>query len=361
MNSNYYAVIMAGGKGERFWPLSRSHRPKQLLTLAGDRSLLAQSVERLKGLIADDHIYIITNADILEAVYQEVPHLPRENIIGEPVGRDTAAAIALGATIIQKRDNNAVFAVLTADHVIKDLDIFRNTIKDALDLAAKSDVLVTIGIQPTFPSTGMGYIESGNVHQQAARGTTFLKAVRFVEKPNQETAKSYIAQGNFYWNSGMFIWSARSIQKALNQCCSNLMQAMQVLTPAIGTARFAETLKKVYEPLTKISIDYAVMEKANNVIMAKGVFSWDDVGSWPALDNHFPADPAGNRVIGEAELLDSSDNIVVSQPRFTAMIGVSNLVVVQTEDVTLICPKDRAQDIKQLLQAVRKREKTELL
>jgi mannose-1-phosphate guanylyltransferase len=349
-----YAVIMAGGKGERFWPLSTSKHPKQLLALVGDKPLIAQAVDRLEGLVPPENVFVVTNADLVDATRTAAPLLPPENIVGEPVGRDTAAAVACGGALVRARDDNGVFAVLTADQVMGDLDIFFATIKGGMDLAEQNDILVTIGIQPTYPSTGFGYIESGDAFE-CVDDVEFRKASRFVEKPDEVTASGYVSSGKFFWNSGMFIWSVPALEKAFATHCPEMQRLMESLTDYAREDRIVEGMDAAYPSLEKISIDYALMEKADNIIMACGTFAWDDVGSWPALESHFPKDEGGNTRIGQVETLDAADNIVLSKDRLTAVIGVEGLVVVQAQGVTLICPKDRAQDIKQLVVALREK------
>ncbi len=355
-----YAVILAGGRGERFWPLSRTQRPKQLLSLVGDATLLAQAVDRLEGLIPPERVYVITNQDLVEASQAAAPQLPLENIIGEPVGRDTAAAAALGAALVKAKDPDASFCILTADHVIGDLDIYRNTLKQSLLLAQQRDVLITIGIQPTEPSTGYGYIEAADVDAEI-EAVTFLKAIRFVEKPDAETAQTYLESGRFCWNSGMFIWSVRAIENALERHRLPLKSLIDDLTPVAHTEAFSDALRDAYADLEKISIDYALMEKADNILMVRGTFAWDDVGAWPALDNHFDADAEGNVSIGDSETVDANQNIVYSKGRLTALIGVSDLIVVQADDATLICPRDRAQDVKKLVEKLKQADKKQWL
>lgn len=348
-----YAVILAGGRGERFWPLSTTRRPKQLLSLVGDEPLMAQAVSRLEGLIPPERIFVITNEDLVEATRDSIPVVPSKQIIGEPMGRDTAPAVALGALLVKAEDPGAAFCVLTADHVIGDLDVFRKTLREGMKLARSRDVLITIGIEPQGPSTGYGYIEAGEPDRQAA-GVEFFRAKRFVEKPDLETAEEYVRSGRYFWNSGMFIWSVSALEKGLKAHRPPLAEMMDRLAGKVGRGDFLQSVQAEYENLEKISIDYALMEKADNIVMAKGVFAWDDVGSWPALENHFTPDQAGNVVIGETEGLDAGSNIVYSKDRLTALLGVENLVVVQAEGVTLVCAKDRAQDIKKLVEQVRK-------
>ena len=355
-NDKYFAVILAGGRGERFWPLSTAARPKQLLSLVGDTPLIKQAVDRLSGLIPPDHIYVITNQDLVEATRSVVPALSVDNIVGEPVGRDTAAAVALGAALLKSRRPDAVFCVLTADHVIDRLDSFRETLSSGLDYAAKENVLITIGIPPAGPNTGYGYIKAGDIVEPSTGLTTnieFRRSLRFVEKPNVEKAREYVSAGNFYWNSGMFIWSVKSLQEALGTHRPALNGLIDRLAGAVGSADFSSVMAHEYENLEKISIDYALMEKARNVVMAKGEFRWDDVGSWSALEDHLPKDASGNVVVGSCEQVQSNGNVVVSKDRLTALVGVHDLVVVQGDGVTLVCPKDRAQDVKKLVEKLR--------
>lgn len=357
MNANAYAVILAGGRGERFWPMSTHRRPKQLLALVGKRALLADAVFRMRPIIPEKRILVITSADLQDAVCRLLPGLPKENVIGEPCGRDTAAAITLAAALIKARNPQAVFCVLTADHVISDAVVFRRTLQEALARAAAADVLVTVGLKPLFPSTGFGYIEAGAPAGRLAGAahTTFYRVKRFVEKPNADIAARYVKTGRFYWNSGMFVWSLSTWERALRRHCPPLACLMDTLTPLAGRPGFNAQLKRAYAGLKKISVDYAVMEHADNIIMAEGVFPWDDVGSWSALEQHFPKDGQGNVVVGNAELLESSGNIVVADKGLVALVGVDNMVVVKAGDVTLVCRKDRSQDVKRVVENLRRR------
>ncbi len=350
---SYYAVILAGGKGERFWPLSTSRKPKQLLSLVGERPLLAQAVERLAGLVPPENVFVITNRDLVEGCCEAAPELPRENVIGEPIGRDTAAAVALGAALVKARDPDGSFCVLTADHVIGDVTVFQATLKAALDLASREDVLITIGIPPTEPSTGYGYIEA-ELEVAKDKGVRFLKAKRFVEKPDLERARTYVASDRFFWNSGMFIWSVKSLEKQLAVHTPHLVHLIDRMAKVAGTPAFGAELEKAYSTLAKISIDYALMEKAPNIVMARGAFSWDDVGSWTALENHFKKDTEANVIEGQVRIHESKANIVYSRNHMTALVGVDNVIVVQAEGVTLVCAKDKAQDIKKLVEQLRR-------
>ena len=352
MGTDAYAVIMAGGKGERFWPLSTSKCPKQALSLVGKKPLMQVAVERLEGLIPAERVLVITNADIVEAMRNAAPALPCENVIGEPFGRDTAAAVALASAVVRERDENGVFCILTADHIIRETNLFQTTLKESIAVAEKGENLVTIGIQPTGPSTAFGYIETGEKSDHEGR-IEFMQAKRFVEKPDKKTAGEYVDSGRFFWNSGMFVWRVDTIQKALGKYRPELLAMAEIIQRHVDTDGFMEQLAGEYEKLEKISIDYAVMEKADNIIMAKGVFDWGDIGSWDALDNYFDKDAEGNTTVGSAEYFDSTGNIVVSNERTTALVGVENLIVVQAEGATLVCARDRAQDVKKMVKQLK--------
>jgi mannose-1-phosphate guanylyltransferase len=349
-----YAVILAGGRGERFWPLSTARRPKQFLSLVGGKPMLVQALDRIRPLIPASHTFIITRRDLVGATAALAPRLKRSQIIGEPAGRDTGAAIAVGAALVKQRDPRGVFCVLTADHVMGDLAVFRRTLDVGLALAAERNALITIGIPPTHPSTGYGYIEAGAASVRR-RGIEFRQARRFVEKPDRLTARKYLASGKYFWNSGMFIWSVPAIEAAFKKHRRPLYNLIQSLADA-GPATLPRRMARAYRSLEKISIDYAVMEKADNILVARGRFAWDDVGAWTALGGHFTQDGHGNAVAGEVAALASSGNIAVSDRRhLTALIGVRDLVVVQAHRVTLVCHKDHAQDVKKMVELLRAR------
>lgn len=354
MNEHAYAVILAGGAGERFWPLSTKAEPKQFISIFGGKPLLRLAVERLRGLIEPRRILIITADRLLEATRECAPEIPPENIIGEPCGRDTAAACALAGGLVRRRDPQGVFCILTADHLMQDVEGFRRTLSDAIETAAAQAVLITIGISPTEPATGYGYIEAGEP-VPTDHETPFFKALRFVEKPDEATAQRYLSQGNYYWNGGMFIWNVQAFETALKRHYPPLGPLFDEIADAPDGDAVDALLRALYPGLSKISIDYALMEKADNIVMAQGDFGWDDVGTWPAMASHFRQDADGNIEIGACEMIDSTDNIVVSEPRLTALIGVTNLIVVQSENATLICPRERAQEVKALVARIARR------
>jgi len=347
-NQHFYAVILAGGRGERFWPLSRNDRPKQFIALFGGRPLLTLAVERLDGLIPPERVIIITSRDLVDATRECAGNIPAHNIIGEPMGRDTAAAVALACGLVRQRDPNGVVCILTADQLMTDVNTFRRTLDDSLRVASREDVIVTIGITPTYPATGFGYIRAGAL-RDTSTATRFFTADAFVEKPEEPTAARYVAEGVYYWNAGMFIWRTRTMQNAL----ATYTPVLAELADAVAECDDVDsTLNAIYPTLAKISIDYAVMEHAKNIVVAEGNFGWDDVGTWSALAGHFAPDIEGNIAIGGTETLDARNNIIVSENHLTAVIGVDNLVVVQAPGVTLVCPKSRAQEVRALVRRV---------
>ena len=362
--NNRYVVIMAGGRGERFWPVSRQATPKQLIKLLGARSLLQQAVDRVLPVVEADHIFIITNRQQADAVRSQLPELPVDNIIAEPVGRDTCAAVTLGAALVAARNPQGVMAVLSADHLIPTVELFRQTLLDAWSAAEESEALITLGIQPTEPSTGFGYIRLGEAFPPEAcspsaalkKSTPFFKALAFVEKPNLETAEKYLASGDYRWNAGMFLWSCETLFKNLRQHQPLMADAFLRWKAAASasTEHLRQTLEEDYPGITKISIDFALMEKAHNILVADTSFEWDDLGSWPALMRHLQHDGSGNCSNTPFICLDSNENLVFDVRQKlsrtpTALLGVQKSLVVFTDDVTLIAHQSQSQRIKELL------------
>jgi mannose-1-phosphate guanylyltransferase len=339
---------MAGGAGKRLWPLSRLSRPKQLLPLLGGKSLLEIAVNRLAPIFGAENVLVITNAEYAEQVAESVPALRPENVIGEPEGRDTANAIALAAELLAARDPDATMAVFTADHVIRPQDRFVAAVERAIAAAeANPDALVTFGVRPTWPHTGLGYIHC----PQGEGDARPVKA--FKEKPDHTTARQYVDSGQYYWNSGMFVWSLNAIRASLREF---LTDSMTKLGPIRGAAEagqdFIALLAEVYPTLEKISIDYAVMEKAPTVLMVELDAEWVDVGNWPALDRVTEQDDAGNVVLAEKSVvLDSGRNVIVCEDpsHLMAVVGIDDAVVVHAPDATLVCNKSDSQRLKELV------------
>jgi mannose-1-phosphate guanylyltransferase len=351
MPSPLYVLILAGGSGERFWPLSRRARPKQLLSLFSPETLLEATLRRLDGLVPVDHILILTNAEQIEGVRAAAKALPPENIVAEPAKRDTAAAIALGVGWVAARQPHATMAVLPADHVIQDVAGFQRTLTTAAALAGRTGELVTIGIKPTWPCPGFGYIELGtslSLHD-ASSGPPAFNVLRFREKPGIELAEQFVAQGNFRWNAGMFIWTIPAILNAFERYASPLAE----FVGRVRTGDFQALLRDVFPTLPKISIDYAVMEKAGRVIVVESAFDWDDVGSWTAVAKYLNDGASDNRANTAICTLEAGNNIVYSnRKKFVALMGVHDLIVVETADALLVCHRHDAEKIKQLVALV---------
>lgn len=352
MNPHAYAVIMAGGSGERFWPLSTGARPKQFVSIFGGKPLIRHAVDRLEGLVPPERILIVTSAALADASRKACDNLPPENVVGEPCRRDTAAACALSCGLVAARDPEGVAAILTADQIMADAPAFRLILADSFTAAATSGAIVTIGVVPDHPATGFGYIEGGDV-VDFGTDTEFRRARRFVEKPDAETAARYLAAGNFRWNAGMFIWHVRTMREAIARHAPGLLPVVEAPAAAADSAALDARLAELYPPLPKISVDYAIMEKCDDIVMAGGAFGWDDVGSWPSIDKHFPHDASGNLALGKVETRDAARNIVVADgDRLVALLGCDDLIVVQTGKATLVCPKARAQELKQLVRQI---------
>ena len=352
-----FIIILAGGRGERFWPLSRQRRPKQLLNLLGGRSLLQQAVDHVLPLAPLQNVLVITNAAQRRAVRQQLPHLPRENVIGEPCGRDTCAAVTLGAALAGQRSPCAVMAVLPADQVIAEPQKLQQVLADAFDLATRQRVIVTIGIKPTEPATGYGYIQVGEP-LPAPPGrkpyrTAFFQAGRFVEKPPRQKAEEYVKSGAWRWNAGMFVWSLATITEGLARHVPELAGACARWLKETGAAGLRKRLAADYPNLTKTSIDFALLERAQNIVVADGAFAWDDLGSWTALARHLPPDVSGNCAVGALAQVDARRNIVfdarTKRRHLIALVGLRDTIVVQTDDATLVARKDQAQKVKQLV------------
>lgn len=340
-----FPCIMAGGSGERFWPLSRATTPKHLLKLFSDRTLLEETADRLTQLAPVSQIFVLTNAAQLSATRQALPFIPPEQIVAEPAKRDTAPAAALATALAYRHDPRAIVALLPADHVIGKTDVFCRNLRDAARAAAASEALVTLSIHPTWPCTAFGYLELGEDLAPGAEGTPLRKVRRFVEKPDEATASSYIESGHYAWNAGMFLWRADAFLAEAERSQPELATFIRDF-PA---GDFGAYLAERFPTLPKISVDYAIMEKARHVISARAEFPWDDVGSWTAVRDHIPADKAGNCVRGTVFALDAENNIVFSRDRPIALCGVKDLVVVDAGDALLICHKDQDQNVKKLL------------
>jgi len=349
MASSIYALILAGGSGERFWPLSRKSRPKQLLKLVSERALLEDTVSRLEGWIPPERILILTNVEQEKSVRELLKDFPKENIVAEPAKRDTAAAIALGVGWIALRDHFATMVVLPADHVIGNRKAFRETMELAAKAAQETGSLVTIGIKPTWACPGFGYIEQGAPVRlpNSQASPAINQVVRFREKPNVDLAESFLRKGNFRWNAGMFVWSVPSVLSEFNR---HAPQLGDFISQVRDLKQFDKILSTRFSNLPRVSFDYAIMEKADRVLVVEASFDWDDVGSWSAVAKYFAADEHANATSGAVTAVDSTNNIVFDQTGTTiALLGVHNLIVVRTGDALLVCHRHQAERIKDLI------------
>jgi len=349
-----YAVIMAGGSGKRLWPMSRVRRPKQILPLVHGKSLLELAVERLSGAFEHQNVWVITNREYADQAAEALPMLPRENVVGEPEGRDTANAVALAAELLAARDPEGTMAVFTADHVIRPVDRFVRAVNAACQAAEnRPDSLVTFGIPPTWPHTGLGYIHCGETVLDGVH-----KVLGFKEKPDRHLARRYVEGGQHYWNSGMFVWKIATIRQALKDYLPASASSLEPIGRAVKEgADYAKLLGDIYPTLEKISIDFAVMEKAPKVLMVELNCRWLDVGSWPALENVVEPDESGNTIVAKnVAVLDSLRNIIVTEDdHLLALLGMDDCVVVHSDDATLVCSKSDSQRLKELVELLEKK------
>ena len=348
---HFYPVILAGGRGTRFWPLSRKRRAKQLLALDGKRTMIQQTVGRLLPLAPARKFWVITNQDSLREIARQLPKLPKKQVVAEPVGRNTAPAIGLAAFILLKLDPDAVIGLFPSDHVTGDEEQFRATLTKGIEIAAQAGNIVVIGIRPTRAETGYGYIEAG-----APAGNGALRVRRFTEKPNAELAAEFVQAGNYFWNSGMFLWSARTLAGALKEHLPKTAPILESIAATFGTPKFASTFAKLYPQCENISVDYALLEprsakgeQSSKIYCLPADFSWNDLGSWTALYEHQASKqhpPEGNLITGDGSyMLGAEGNYIHAPGKFVAVVGVKGLVVVDTGDALLVTTRGRDQDV----------------
>ncbi len=342
------AVIMAGGRGERFWPKSRNSRPKQFLSLTSDgETMIQKTVKRLLPIVDMEDIYIVTNAAYKQLVLEQIKGLPEENILAEPCARNTAPCIAFASAVISRKYDDAVMLVLPSDHLIGYEDIYISTLKKAIKVAEKDKNLVTIGITPTYAETGYGYINFGEECGDA------FKVERFVEKPDKKTAKGYLASGKYLWNSGMFVWKISSVMENIRNFMPDIYEGAVKIGESFGTPDFEDTLVREFTAFRSESIDFGIMEKAESIYTIPGSFGWDDVGSWLAVERINETDDAKNYIDGDVIAVDSERTTICGGKRLIAAIGVEDIVIVDTDDVVLVCSKNHTQDVKKVITQLR--------
>lgn len=362
---NKFGVVMAGGGGTRFWPLSRKERPKQLLNLSGKDLMVNETLDRLANSIDRDNMFIVTNVTQAALMKEETKGRMREDhILAEPAARNTAACIGYAAMEIVKKYGDGIMCILPSDHFIKNEKEFANIIDAAMLAAETTDALVTIGINPDFPATGYGYIKAKSGSETPIgdkNGKNYSIVEEFVEKPDLETAREYLKEGCYSWNSGMFIWKASTILGYMEKLLPDVSACLTKIGDAMNTPEEKKVIEEVYPTIPKISIDYGIMERADHVLVISGEFGWNDIGSLDMLSIMKDADENGNVGYGEQLLLDTRDCIVYGTDKMVATIGVSDLIVVQTEDAVLICPKDRAQDVKTVVETLKEQGRDQYL
>jgi len=348
---NFYPVILAGGRGTRFWPLSRKRRAKQLLTLDGKQTMIQQTVARLLPLAPARRFWVITNQELQREVARQLPRLPSPQIIAEPVGRNTAPAIGLAAFLLHRHDPAAVIGMFPSDHVISHEERYRGLLKQGIEIAASGENIVVLGIRPTRAETGYGYIETGGASEKPA-----LRVRRFTEKPDPERAAAFLEAGNYFWNSGMFIWSASTLVNALREHLPKTAAILEEIAAAFSTTKFSGVFRRLYPKCENISIDYAVLEprsekgeQNSNIFCLPADFGWNDLGSWNALHEYQAAKQQplnGNLISGQGIFtLDAQDNYIYAPGKFVAAVGVRDVVVVETDDALLITTREKAQDV----------------
>jgi mannose-1-phosphate guanylyltransferase len=352
-----YIVLMAGGIGTRFWPRSRASLPKQMLNIFGERSMLQMTYDRIKELTSTDKILVITSSELKDSVSKQLPEIPEKNIIAEPFGRNTAPCIGLAGAIIQSREkNDEIMIVLPSDHLIKDVEKFKNTLITAAKFVPEGECLITIGIKPEYPETGYGYIQKYS-EIASTFNRSIYKVKTFAEKPNLETAKRFLESGDFLWNSGMFIWSVKSIMDEFDEHQPELAEGLNFLKEKVDTPQMDEAVYDVYSKTKSISIDYGIMEAAKNVCVIEADFAWNDVGSWEAVYNISEKDSKGNAVQApEKILLNAKNNYIFSSKKLVAAVDIEDLVIVETDDALLICRKDESQKVKDVVDNLRRKK-----
>lgn len=344
------AVIMAGGKGERFWPRSRKSLPKQFLSLTDDgKTMIQLTVERLKSIVSIEDVYIVTNKDYKGLVLEQIDGIPEENILLEPVAKNTAPCIGLAAMHIKKKYGDAVMLVLPSDHLIKYNEIYIDTLRSAVDVAKEDGNLITIGITPSYPETGYGYINFGRDEDDIKRNNIY-RVKRFVEKPNLEIAKEYLSSGKYLWNSGMFVWKSSTILNNFRELLPETYEGLEKIYETIGTQQEEMTLHHEFSKFQSESIDYGIMEKAGNIYTIPGSFGWDDVGSWLALERINRTNDDGNVINGNVITINSKKSIIQAQDKLVATIGIEDLIVIDTQDALLIAKKDSTQEVKKVIE-----------
>lgn len=358
--TNLFTLIMAGGSGTRFWPRSKSIKPKQYLNLFGDDSLLQSTIKRFSTFTSLGNIFIVSGKSQSLVLEEQTAMLPKENLIYEPVGKNTLPCIGLAAMFAEKENPDGVMVVTPSDHLIENDELFRDTVLAAVKIAEERNGIVTVGITPAYPATGYGYVKTENEITGTEKIRQF-KVEKFVEKPNEATASDYLKQGGFYWNSGMFIFKIPVFMDAMKQFAPELYNDLRKIQAEIGTPSFEKTLDTVYRAVESISVDYGIMEHAKNIYLVEGNFVWNDLGSWESVYLNSEKDKNGNAVTGESVIVDSKNSYIYSENGIIALVGLDDVIVVQEGNTTLVCKRDKAEDIKKVVDQLKSERKIHYL
>jgi len=361
--SQIFAVVMAGGVGTRFWPKSRGRSPKQFLEILGQGTMIENSLERVRPLVEQNDMFVVTNRVQVDMLRKLVPWMPSQHILAEPLGRNTAACVGLAALWIERINPEGLMLVSPADHIVKNNDEFLRILRLACRVAEEKDALVTIGIKPTHPETGYGYIQNAEeeIDRNEYRSEGVYRVKTFAEKPNIETAERFLKSGDFLWNSGIFVWKARVILREIELHLPDLYEQLRDIGETIGTQVYEQTLEHAYRIIRSISVDYGIMEKAGNVFVVKGDFGWSDVGSWDEVVRLTPKDADGNSLKGKAFTFDVKNCYVDAGNKVVAAIGIEDLVVISTDDALLICKKGKSQEVKEVVDFIRRKQMNDYL
>lgn len=353
-----YAIVMAGGVGARFWPFGTSRLPKQFLPIADSNDTMLQlTIKRLKDIVPIDQVFIITNQQYIGLVKKQLPKIPKENIIGEPVGRNTAPCIGLASILLRQFEEKAKMFVIPADHLIENVDEFTKVVNAGLRFVEEKDAIVTLGIVPSHPETGYGYIQfiEDAYFRENNNEVDIFRVKTFAEKPTLDVARIFLESGDFLWNSGMFIFRADTMLKQMETYLPDLYHALQKIEKALHSANYQKVLEQVFAEIKGISIDYGIMEKAKNVFVIKADLKWSDLGSWDEVYRLRKKDKNGNAIIGESYIKDSHNNLIMSPKGFVSVIGADDLIVIDTKDGLLICKRDRTQEVKEVVDYLKRK------
>jgi mannose-1-phosphate guanylyltransferase len=349
-------VILAGGSGSRFWPKSRNHRPKQLLKIVNNKSMLQITIDRIKKVKLVEEIFIITRSDLYDLIVDETTGVPEKNIIIEPSGKNTAPAIGMMACLFAMENQNQIMGVFPADHLIMDQQEFEIAVLNAYKTAKEGENLVTIGIKPHYPSTAYGYIQYDEISDKKAMNAFPVKT--FAEKPHEKLAERFLSSGEFLWNGGMFFWEVSTFMKSMNRSMPKLMSILLKIAPRLKSR---ENIEKLWNKIEPESIDYGLLEKSENIYVVTANFKWNDIGSWRSLYDVLSSDENGNIIRGDSMVMEGSENLIDSEKKFTAVIGLDNIVVINTEDATLIVDKNKVEKVKDLVEFLKKSNKKDLI